>query len=115
MRTHCAFVARRCAATEPQEYAPLSLKTPKGADPAQPNKLSGVFRSRHPTMYQSTKFDHCSRVGAARLAERIKGYWASRGHAVETWIEEGCTPISPTGHMQKMYFVRSKGIPNTVR
>lgn len=32
--------------------------------------------------------DHCTRSGAATLAERIRAYWARHGVNVQVWTEE---------------------------
>lgn len=52
--------------------------------------------------------DYCSRVGAQKLAYRIKSYWADRGVDIETRVE---VVKRHNPHAPLSYAVRSTGIP----
>lgn len=45
----------------------------------------------------SDLLDHCSLIGARRLADRITAYWRGRGfNSIKTWVEHTGLPVVPS-------------------
>lgn len=60
--------------------------------------------------------NHLSPSGAETLALRLKNYWAERGYAVDTWIEQTVTDDVPAcAGTAKMYGVRTNMVNGAPR
>ena len=55
----------------------------------------------------SDLLDHCSLIGARRLADRIRRYWIARGYgAIRTWVEDSGLPVIPSDwNLQAPHYV----------
>lgn len=51
--------------------------------------------------------DGFTRGGAEKLANKIRTFWAKRGHDVRVWVEEVAVPYTTTMRLASYFVVRS--------